>query len=59
MWVHLLRWDAQRTKAVQRLTSERLIDLEKIDIGQCQPSLLKDLDIKCKVDQQRKQKSRK
>ena len=33
MWVHLFRWDAQGTNAVQRLTSERLIDLEKVDIG--------------------------
>lgn len=58
VWVHLFRWDAQRTNAVQRLTSERLIDLEKVDIRQCQPSLLKDLEIQCKVNQQQKKKER-
>ena len=55
MWVHLFCWDAQRTNAVQRLTSERFIDLEKVNIRQGQPSFLEDLEIKYKVDQQRKQ----
>lgn len=40
LWVDLIEVDAEDLGAIYRLRSERLVDLEDVDVGDCKTSLL-------------------